>query len=194
MPHYSNNTCLKCPNNLRNGFTLIELIMVIVVMAIVAAATVPRFWNNDDFKLRLFADDALTSLRYAQKLAIASGCHIQITFTNTSYTLKQRAVGSTTCTDTSNGFTVDVQDPSFSPDTPIIGNSLPAGITMAFKTNFNAEGFNDLGTPPVFYFDNIGQPVDFATDTPYRNTVLEIDIGPQPLSIFVESVTGFSHT
>jgi MSHA pilin protein MshC len=53
------------------GFTLIELIMVIVIMGVLAVFAAPRIFNTSDFTQRGFHDETLSLLRYAQKTAIA---------------------------------------------------------------------------------------------------------------------------
>jgi MSHA pilin protein MshC len=53
------------------GFTLIELIMVMVIVGILAIAVMPRFTDQSAFESRGFHDETLSLLRYAQKTAIA---------------------------------------------------------------------------------------------------------------------------
>jgi MSHA pilin protein MshC len=53
------------------GFTLIELIMVIVILGVLAVFAAPRILNTGDFTARGFHDETLSLLRYAQKAAIA---------------------------------------------------------------------------------------------------------------------------
>jgi MSHA pilin protein MshC len=53
------------------GFTLIELIMVLVMLGVLAVFAAPRMLNSGDFKARGFHDETLAMLRYAQKTAIA---------------------------------------------------------------------------------------------------------------------------
>jgi len=55
----------------QRGFTLVELIMTMIIIGIIAAVAIPRFFDANVFKSRGFADQVQTSLRYAQKTAIA---------------------------------------------------------------------------------------------------------------------------
>lgn len=53
------------------GFTMMELIMVIVLVGILAAIAGPRWIGQTEFDARGFYDQTLGMLRYAQKVAIA---------------------------------------------------------------------------------------------------------------------------
>src|SRR2546422_3661161 len=53
----------------RRGFTLPELVMVIVVIGILAVVTAPRFISWKGFSSRGFYDEAQAVVRYAQKTA-----------------------------------------------------------------------------------------------------------------------------
>ena len=67
------------------GFTLVELILVIVLLGIVSAVAIPRFSNTTSFDERVLFDDTLNALRYSQKLAVASGCNIQFSINSNSF-------------------------------------------------------------------------------------------------------------
>lgn len=62
-------SCIVLPKGIR-GFTLIELIMVLVLIGVLAVFVAPRI-NSSDFNARGFHDETLALLRYAQKTAIA---------------------------------------------------------------------------------------------------------------------------
>lgn len=53
------------------GFTLVELIGVIVIAGILATVAAPRFFSAATFASRGYADAAAAFLRHTQKLAIA---------------------------------------------------------------------------------------------------------------------------
>jgi len=111
------------PSRRPTGFTLIELIIVIVITGILASVAAPRFFERTAFDERSYYEDTLAALRYAQKLAIATGCEVQVTIASNSYTLKQHA---TNCT--SGAFTLDV----FNPGNPgaAYSKTAPASLTM----------------------------------------------------------------
>jgi MSHA pilin protein MshC len=65
----------------QRGFTLVELITVIVIVGILAVAAVPRFFDNDVFQARGTADQVIAALRYGQKVAIAQHSYVSVNVT-----------------------------------------------------------------------------------------------------------------
>src|SRR5674476_652767 len=79
----------------QRGFTLIELVMVIVILGVLAVYAAPRMFNSGDFYARGFHDETLSILRYAQKSAIAQRRTVCVAFTTTSATLTIAATAAT---------------------------------------------------------------------------------------------------
>ena len=69
------------------GFTIVELIMVIVILGIISAVALPRFFDRKNFDERFYFEEALSTVRYGQKLAVASGCPIAFQIDASGYSL-----------------------------------------------------------------------------------------------------------
>jgi MSHA pilin protein MshC len=130
----------------RRGFTQVELIVVIGIAGLLAAVAIPRFVDTQAFRERGFYDEALSAARYAQKLAVATGCQVQLTVASGAYTLNRQA---TTCT--TGGFGGAVVNPA-NGTAPFSGTA-PTGVT-----------FTMTGGNPVI-FDALGRTTDGNTRT-----------------------------
>jgi MSHA pilin protein MshC len=120
------------------GFTLIELVAVLVIMGIVAAVAAPRLLSNAAFNERGYADEIAASLRYARRIAVASACNVRFTVTAAGYSAAQPTVR---C-NTAGAWGVAVQ----SPDRRPLANTTPSGVAVnAAVIEFRAAG--DLVNP-----------------------------------------------
>jgi prepilin-type N-terminal cleavage/methylation domain-containing protein len=72
------------------GFTLIELIAVVVILAILAAVALPRVTAASPFAERGYADTVAAQLRRARAVAYASGCEVRFTIDAAGYAALQR--------------------------------------------------------------------------------------------------------
>ncbi len=62
--------------------------MVIVLISTIGYVTGPRFFGQGGFDQQFFRNDILSAVRYAQKLAVATGCQVRVNFSTNSYSLK----------------------------------------------------------------------------------------------------------
>lgn len=81
----------RCSSRER-GFTVIELIACIVIMGVVAAMAAPAFVTLQTFRERGYADEVASSLRHAQRVAIASTCPVLVNIDAAGYSVWQRQV------------------------------------------------------------------------------------------------------
>lgn len=124
--HYSNAISRA------RGFTMVELITVMVILGVIAAVAIPRFFDRATFDSRGFYDQVIATLRHAQKVAIAQHQFVCVAFTANSVTL---TIGP--------GSTCGMPLTSPSGDTPYVLSSSNA--------TFNP-------TPAGFSFNALGQP------------------------------------
>lgn len=68
----------------RRGFTLIELVMVIVLLGILAAFVAPNLGNITSTKAGAFSDKLRADIRYAQNVAMRGNDRVRIYFNGTA--------------------------------------------------------------------------------------------------------------
>jgi MSHA pilin protein MshC len=76
------------------GFTIVELVMVVVLIGILAVSVVPKFVDTSAFSLVGGAAMAAADIRYTQELAMGTHSSKTIVFTtnNTYYTVNSQTV------------------------------------------------------------------------------------------------------
>ena len=152
------------------GFTLVELVMVLVVMGVLAAVAMPKILNISGFDARGFHDQSLAYLRYAQKTAVAQRRTVCVAFTTTSITLTMAsASGVSNC----------------STPATLVGPQGESPVVLNAKT-----GVAYTATPTAFNFDSLGQPITTGGSAQATQTFQVSGIGD---SITVETTTGYVH-
>lgn len=125
----------------QTGFTLIELVTTIIIVGVLGSVSIPRMFDNQTFAQRGYIDELASSLRYAQKIAIASECEVTITLTAGNYVGMQRAA----C----GGGAWNV--PVSRVDGSLLSGAAPANIALNPATTivFNARGGTNAAAPAI---------------------------------------------
>lgn len=117
-------------SNTKNaGFTIVELVVVILILGILSLSVGPRFFATSSYENRKAKDELLSALRYSQQLAMNRGGDVEFILTPTNFTVQRSGGGALR-----------------SPDGVIpYTNTFPASITATVVS--------------TIYFDALGQPV-----------------------------------
>lgn len=119
-----------------NGFTLVELIAVLVIIALITAVGRSLFFDVNVYRERGFYEETLAAARYAQKLAVASGCPVLMQTTITGFTLF-RSANAAACA--AGPYNTPIADPSGGAAT--FTRTAPAGVAVdAQSIVFVADG------------------------------------------------------
>ena len=154
------------------GFTLVELIMVIVILGVLSVYAMPRMFNNQDFFARGFHDETMAYLRFAQKTAIAQRRTVCVTFGANAVTLQAAALAATAdCA----AATTTFRGPK---------GETPPSLTAKGTVTYTA-------TPTALNFNGLGQPTTSAgVALTSARTIQVVGVGN---AITVEAATGYVH-
>ena len=143
------------------GFTLVELVIVLVLAAILAASVLPRF-TQGIVELSSQAEQVAADVRYAQMLSMTRGQHYCISFTGTGYQLRN-----TNCT-------VAVTHPA-------TGSTAAIVLSATTVTTSNLTG-------NALEFDTKGRPQTLTVAT--NNGTITLTSSGQTRSVVVSPETG----
>ena len=148
------------------GFTLVELIAVMVIVGVIAAVAIPRFVGRDAFDSRGFTDQVTSALRFARQQAVAQRRTVCVTITANQLTMNRSSAFGGACDR-------DLLNPANGRSFTLDPVRAPNGVAMAglgFPFNFN---FDPSGRPSAGFVLNVNADVN--------------------RSITVEAVTGYVH-
>lgn len=129
------------------GFTLVELVMIIIIIGVLAVAIGPRFFSMDAYQERFYTEDLQSALRYARRTAEASNCAVRVRLLANGYDLNQDI----NCfSGGASSYTQAVVRPS-DPDLPYASSEKPVTLLQTASLN-------------NFFFEPDGKIVDSASN------------------------------
>jgi MSHA pilin protein MshC len=169
------------------GFTLVELIVVMVVIGLLGAVAAPRFMERKGFDAVSYTDQARGLIRYGQKLAIAQNRNVYVRLDGASAALCYDAA--TACA-----------QPVLSPSGSNSGSSATRQACAA-STTWACEGVPSgltMTSHARFYFDPSGKPF-LATDgasavlSTFTTQTVVVSGDGLPHNILITTETGYVH-
>ena len=153
------------------GFTLVELITVLILAAILAVVAIPHLVGSGETAAQVFGDQLASGLRLAQKSALAHRRLVCVSLGARALTLRIAATNSSTAPATS------------------CANTLANAPDSDFATTNTSVSAS--GAPAVLYFQPNG---DISTDAAGANLysgTLTVSGGSAPRAIQIAGSTGY---
>jgi prepilin-type N-terminal cleavage/methylation domain-containing protein len=147
-------------NAFNRGFTLVEVVATLVILAILAAVAVPRMFDSQTLNQRGYIDEVASALRYAQRIAIASNCQVSVVIGAAGYAASQRDTEAN-CNNSGAPWTTPVRHA----DGSTLSGTAPGEITMdpVATIVFDGKGIITSGNPPAFAVGPFTLTIDVAS-------------------------------
>ena len=115
------------------------------IAAILAASVAPRFFTQQTFNERGYADELASALRSAQKAAVVSGCDARLTLGAGGYAAAQQAASGNACFSSDSSWST----PLLGADGATIQGTLPAGLSASPTGVFQFDAQGRLSSSPA---------------------------------------------
>lgn len=180
------------------GFSMVELVMVMVMVGVLAVVIVPRLVDRSGFEASSFTDQTRFMLRYAQKLAIAQNRSVYVRLDGNTIALCFNYPTDIAYPGCSVGNQVLLPEGSVNTASAACGNAtnwycrdVPAGLAYAVTPTLAVN-------EQYFYFDAQGMPfsandVEPTAISNFAQMLLRITGDGSNHDLFIEAETGYVH-
>ena len=140
------------------GFSLIEFVITITIIAILLVITVPKLMDNTESRLAMAAKMVRSDIACVQRLAIHAGIPYEITFSDDGYTVADA---------------VSEEEISYGGRFPVVDMGADFGVEISTEGNLT---FNSLGEPVTGSLDSVTVASDSGPALT-KNILIERDTG-----------------
>jgi len=173
---------MRHTNGWPKGFTLIEILVVVIILGIAGAIVIPQLSTRDDLRAAAAARVIMADLIYAQNLSITKQSNTYVSFSTTSQTYS-------VCDSTMSIVTHPVNGGAYTQTM-----NVSSGTNGLQRSSLYSVAFVDTAgtTSLIIGFDDLGTPLVYsggATTTMASGSVVVIS-GAYKLQINIEPYTG----
>lgn len=145
----------------RQGFTLVEILAVVVILGIASAIIIPQMGTRDDMRVKAAARTLIADLIYAQNLAISTGQTVYIRFdvAGNSYSMLTNPSNSKAKKGdpvqhpiTQSDYVTAFGSNNRGWEQVKIDSAVMNGVDSNFRPEFTV-GFDEIGSPHVWCYD-----------------------------------------
>ncbi len=168
------------------GYTLVELVITITILAVIAAIAVPAFSSSDEKELQQVAEEFAAAIRFARTESIRTGEPHGFRFLTNQYRIRVFTADTsgnpwTWIWDVYHPVDKRLIDYTFPPD--LAGAGPPVTHSPVYRGTCDRQG--------VIYFDANGTPWCLEPETVLLDSYrLDFDTGNAQVSVSLDGITG----
>jgi MSHA pilin protein MshC len=152
-------------NNNAGGFSLVELVTVIILIAIISVIVLPKFFSSSGFEEFTYRDELLTKLRGIQQRAMQktdlSSCSVKVSLKE----IGLLAANNNVCTTSFAGDSTSV----------FVDNLHNVNFSVSSNVNNNAFSFSNLGRPQGCVATSVPCEITLSITGEEQNLSIEIN-------------------